>query len=156
MRKGVSLTTVVIAITVMMILIASVSVIGSSAINSANFEEYKSEIERVANEVNLYITENDTLPTTNEVISINTLESEFLNSLNENNDISNKLYVVDISKSDGSARVINCFSYAKITGGTVKAGIVGYNQTASTTEVTNGKYEKLKTMVVNCMLMSSA
>ena len=82
----------------MMILIASVSVIGSSAINSANFEEYKSEIERVANEVNLYITENDTLPTTNEVISINTLESEFLNSLNENNDISNKLYVVDISK----------------------------------------------------------
>lgn len=98
MRKGVSLTTVVIAITVMMILIASVSVIGSSAINSANFEEYKSEIERVANEVNLYITENDTLPTTNEVISINTLESEFLNSLNENNDISNKLYVVDISK----------------------------------------------------------
>ena len=98
MRKGVSLTTVVIAITVMMILIASVSGIGSSAINSANFEEYKSEIERVANEVNLYITENDTLPTTNEVISINTLESEFLNSLNENNDISNKLYVVDISK----------------------------------------------------------
>lgn len=98
MKKGVSLTTVVIAITVMMILIASVSVIGSSAINSANFEEYKSEIERVANEVNLYITENDTLPTTNEVISINTLESEFLNSLNENNDISNKLYVVDISK----------------------------------------------------------
>ena len=98
MKKGVSLTTVVIAITVMMILIASVSVIGSSAINSANFEEYKSEIERVANELNLYITENDTLPTTNEVISINTLESEFLNSLNENNDISNKLYVVDISK----------------------------------------------------------
>ena len=98
MKKGVSLTTVVIAITVMMILIASVSVIGSSAINSANFEEYKSEIERVANEVNLYITENDTLPTTNEVISINSLESEFLNSLNENNDISNKLYVVDISK----------------------------------------------------------
>ena len=67
-----------------------------------------------------------------------------------------------ISSSDGycgglvgelndDSRVVNCFSYAKITGGTVKAGIVGYNQTASTTAVTNGKYEKLKTMVVNCM-----
>ena len=67
-----------------------------------------------------------------------------------------------ISSSDGycgglvgelndDSRVVNCFSYAKITGGTVKAGIVGYNQTASTTEVTNGKYENLKTMVVNCM-----
>ena len=49
------------------------------------------------------------------------------------------------------SRVVNCFSYAKITGGTVKAGIVGYNQTASTAEVSNGKYENLKTMVVNCM-----
>lgn len=67
-----------------------------------------------------------------------------------------------ISSSDGycgglvgelndDSRVVNCFSYAKITGGTVKAGIVGYNQTASTTAVTNGKYENLKTMVVNCM-----
>lgn len=67
-----------------------------------------------------------------------------------------------ISSSDGycgglvgelndDSRVVNCFSYAKISGGTVKAGIVGYNQTASTTAVTNGKYEKLKTMVVNCM-----
>ena len=68
----------------------------------------------------------------------------------------------DISSSDNhcgglvgdlndNSRVVNCFSYAKITGGTVKGGIVGYNQTASTTAVTNGKYANLKTMVVNCM-----
>lgn len=67
-----------------------------------------------------------------------------------------------ISSSDGycgglvgalndDSRVVNCFSYAKITGGTVKAGIVGYNQTASTAEVTESKYANLKTMVVNCM-----
>jgi len=42
------------------------------------------------------------------------------------------------------ARVINCFSYANITGGNVKAGIVGYNNYAS-------KYNDLKTMVMNCM-----
>lgn len=98
MRKGVSLTTVVIAITVMMILIASVSVIGSSAIKTANFEEYKSEIERVANEVNIYITQNNELPTTNDIISSKGLENEFLNNLKAKNDLSNKLFVVDISK----------------------------------------------------------
>jgi len=67
-----------------------------------------------------------------------------------------------VSSSDGycgglvgwlkdDSRVVNCFSYANITGGIVKAGIVGYNQTASTTEETDGKYANLKTMVVNCM-----
>ena len=45
---------------------------------------------------------------------------------------------------DGTARVVNCFSFANITGGTVKAGIVGYNNYAS-------KYNNLKTMVMNCM-----
>ena len=67
-----------------------------------------------------------------------------------------------VSSSDGycgglvgllndDSRVINCFSYANITGGTTVAGIVGYNGFASTTKVTDGKYTKLKTAVVNCM-----
>lgn len=45
---------------------------------------------------------------------------------------------------DGEARVINCFSYANITGGTDKGGIVGYNNKAST-------QNSLTTMVMNCM-----
>lgn len=45
---------------------------------------------------------------------------------------------------DGSARVINCFSYANITDGNVVGGIVGNNnQTSSQTA--------LNTIVVNCM-----
>ena len=67
-----------------------------------------------------------------------------------------------VSSSDGycggivgwlkdDSRVINCFSYANITGGTTVGGIVGYNDFASTTEVSDGKYSKLKTAVVNCM-----
>ena len=44
---------------------------------------------------------------------------------------------------DGTSRVINCFSYANVSGGTV-GGIVGYNNVATT--ATN-----LKTMVMNCM-----
>ena len=67
-----------------------------------------------------------------------------------------------VSSSDGNcgglvgllnddSRVINCFSYANITGGSTVAGIVGYNNFASTTEVSDGKYAKLKTAIVNCM-----
>ena len=44
----------------------------------------------------------------------------------------------------GTARVINCFSYANITNGTYVGGIVGYNN--ETTKSTD-----LKTMVMNCM-----
>ena len=44
----------------------------------------------------------------------------------------------------GTARVINCFSYANITGGTNVAGIVGNNNYAS-------NMNDVKTMVVNCM-----
>ena len=45
---------------------------------------------------------------------------------------------------DGEARVVNCFSYADITGGTNVGGIVGYNNVVTTAN-------NLKTMVFNCM-----
>ena len=47
---------------------------------------------------------------------------------------------------DGSSRVINCFSYANITGGNLVGGIVGKNAYATTNETS-----KQKTMVMNCM-----
>lgn len=98
MKKGISMVTVLIAVSVMMILISSVSAIGSSAISSANFEEYKSKVERVADEINIYINENGTLPITNQIVSINSLGGDFLEAVKEKNDLSNKFYVVDISK----------------------------------------------------------
>ena len=45
---------------------------------------------------------------------------------------------------DGTSRVINCYSYADITGGNDKGGIVGKNNVAST-------QASLTTMVMNCM-----
>ena len=45
---------------------------------------------------------------------------------------------------DGSARVVNCFSYANITNGTTVGGIVGENKFATTTA-------DMRTMVMNCM-----
>ena len=49
-----------------------------------------------------------------------------------------------VGKLDGSARVINCFNYATITGGTNVGGIVGYNNYES-------KSNDMRTMVMNCM-----
>ncbi len=50
---------------------------------------------------------------------------------------------------DGTSRVINCYSYAVITGGSRIGGIVGYNNVATDApaDATNGQ----KTMVMNCM-----
>ena len=45
---------------------------------------------------------------------------------------------------DGYSRVINCFSYANVSGGSHVGGIVGYNNVATTAG-------NLKTMVMNCM-----
>ena len=54
------------------------------------------------------------------------------------------------------SRVINCFSFANITGGSTVAGIVGYvdpvvGEYGSNTADVNGKYAYLRTAVVNCM-----
>ena len=56
-----------------------------------------------------------------------------------------------VGKLDGDSRVINCYSYADVSATTYAAGIVGYNNFASTAAVTDGKYANLRTAVVNCM-----
>jgi len=47
-------------------------------------------------------------------------------------------------EANKGSRVINCFSYANVSGGTEVAGIVGYNNYASTSG-------DIRTMVMNCM-----
>lgn len=47
---------------------------------------------------------------------------------------------------DGTARVVNCYSYADITGGTNVGGIVGYNN-----QTTSAANNNQKTMVFACM-----
>ena len=49
---------------------------------------------------------------------------------------------------DGNARVINCYSYATIAGGSDVGGIVGYNNVATTAAMID---EGNGTMVMNCM-----
>lgn len=47
------------------------------------------------------------------------------------------------------SRVINCYSYADVQAVSIASGIVGRNNYASTTTVTDGKYADLRTAIVN-------
>jgi len=55
-----------------------------------------------------------------------------------------------VGKLSENARVINCFSYATITGGSTVAGIVGNIGYAANTSITQDDVDS-KPMVVNCM-----
>ena len=112
-KSGVTLLVVIIASIVMMIIITSASVIGAGAIAGANFEEYKTNLNRIQDNVNVYYLDNDKLPITNEVVSANSLGTDFYNNVIDNLDENNKLYVVDVSlfKNDtikyGMGTVVN-------------------------------------------------
>ena len=51
---------------------------------------------------------------------------------------------------DGNARVVNCYSYAKISGGNRVGGIVGYNNVATTASIITTA-RTVGTIVMNCM-----
>ncbi len=98
MKKGVSLLVVIVAVTIMLIIITSATVIGSGSITSANYEEYVSELNRVSDNVNEYYVENKELPVTGEVVSATSLGNEFLANMKDKGDLEENLYIVDLSK----------------------------------------------------------
>ena len=102
MKKGVTLSIVLIAIVIMITIITTASVVGAGAINTANFEDFKSMESRTADAVNEYYIKNDTLPVTNEIVAADTVSNELKQLLAQRGDINSKLYVVDMSKIDDS------------------------------------------------------
>lgn len=84
------------------------------------------------------------LPNSNTFSVSNSASSRNSAIASNNNYCGGLVGLLDGTNETDKPRVINCFSYANITGGTVKAGIVGYNNFAS-------KYDNLRTMVMNCM-----
>lgn len=98
MKKGVTLSIVLIAIVVMITIITTASVVGSSAISTANFEDFKSNVSRMADAVNEYYIKNKELPVTNEIVAADSVTNELRQLLTTRGDINSKLYVVDINK----------------------------------------------------------
>lgn len=98
MKKGVTLLVVILAISIMLILISTASVIGSKSIITANFEEYNLVLQRVSDEVNEYYVENNELPVKVETVSVEAYQ-EFYNYLSKyTNDTGSKFYIVDMDK----------------------------------------------------------
>ncbi len=98
MKKGITLTIAVMAVTIMLILITSSTVIGGSAISAANFEKFNSMLTRTSDNINEYYIKNKSLPIKDEIIDINSLGSEFVNAVAKNNDLESTFKVVDMTK----------------------------------------------------------
>lgn len=99
MKRGMTLSIIIIAVTIMFIIISTSTVIGMRAVNAANYEEYMSNLSRVSDEVNSYLVTNKELPITSyEVISKEMFSEGLSLKLAENDDSMNNLYIVDNSK----------------------------------------------------------
>jgi len=98
MKKGITISTLTIAVTVMIILISVSTVAGISSIRTANYEEFLSKLNRISNDVNLYMNKNDELPITNEIVAKEGLSEELRELITNNGDENNDLYVLDMDK----------------------------------------------------------
>ena len=98
MKRGITVSILVVTIIVMFALVTTTTVVGTRAIQTAMYEEFLSKIERVSNDVNKYYVDNNSLPTTLEIIAKEGLSDEFKSELNTKNDATNNLFVIDMTK----------------------------------------------------------
>jgi len=98
MKKGITISTLTIAVTIMLILVSVSTVAGISSIRTAAYEEFLSKLIRVSNDVNLYVNKNDELPITNEIIAKDGLNTELVELITNNGDENNELYVINMKE----------------------------------------------------------
>jgi type II secretory pathway pseudopilin PulG len=101
-KYGITMSVLVVAIAVMMILITSAAVIGSNSIKTANYDDYMANLTRTSDSINAYYLKNNKLPVTGEIVSAASLGSDFYAAIAENGDQGNKLFVVDYSLLEDS------------------------------------------------------
>lgn len=100
MKKGVTVSILVVMVAIMMTVVSTVSVISVKSISRANYEAFKGKVDKVSDLTLEYIKTNKTLPITEEVVGNGMLDTDFISELTENADINNKLMVIDLSKLD--------------------------------------------------------
>ena len=98
MKKGITVSILVVTVVLMFILVTTATVIGMQSIQTVLYEEFVSKLVRVSNDVNKYVIANNSLPTTNEIIAKEGLSSGLISELSKNNDSLNSLLVIDMSK----------------------------------------------------------
>ena len=98
MKKGITISILVVTVAIMFTLTTTSTIVGARAVQTAAYEEFLSKVERVSNDVNKYVVDNDSLPITLEVIAKEGLTSELKAELNKKNDTNNNLFVIDMTK----------------------------------------------------------
>ena len=98
MKKGITATVLAITVAVMSILVTTATVVGTKAIQTAAYEEFMSKIVRVMNDVNEYVLKYNELPTKTEIVAKEGLSYNLLNTVKEQGDAYNTLYVIDMNK----------------------------------------------------------
>lgn len=98
MKKGITISMLVVTVVLMFTLVTTATVVGTRTIQTASYEEFLSKIQRVSNDVNKYIVDNNSLPTTFEIIAKEGLPDGLKAELNRNKDSANNLFVIDMSK----------------------------------------------------------
>ena len=98
MKRGITISILVVTVVLMFILVTTATVVGTRTIQTAAFEEFSSKLVRVSNDVNKYVVDNAKLPTTSEIIAKEGLPDGLKAELNKNNDATNNLFVIDMTK----------------------------------------------------------
>lgn len=111
-KRGITTSILLVAIVIMAILIGTASVVGSNAIKTANFENFKSEISRVSDMVNSYSVKNGNLPIRNEIVAVDSMSSDLKSAILSKGDVNENFYVVDVEKLNDSTISLGKGSYA--------------------------------------------
>ena len=106
-KQGVTVSTLAIAVAVMLIIATSVSVVGIRSINTANFDDYASKLKRVADATLEYIDSKKEIPTTGEIVTLDGLPQDLITELTNNNDMGSNLCVVDLNQLDVVSNIGN-------------------------------------------------
>lgn len=102
-KQGITLMILTVAIAIMFVLVTSASVIGYNSINTAKFDDYMSQLNRISDNVNQYFLQNSELPMTTEQIDSSSFSTELYNSVVANEDTANRLFVIDMNKIPDSS-----------------------------------------------------
>ncbi len=101
-KRGVTTSVIVLAVVIMFIILTTATVVGSRNIDTVHYEEFTSQLNRVSDAVNEYITKNEELPVNSsyEVVGKAGLTEDLTNEITKNGDTNNNLYVIDMNKID--------------------------------------------------------
>lgn len=97
-KRGFTVSIVSATVVIMIMLIGTISVVGVTSVNAANFEEYMSLLYRIKAATYDYIMFNETYPTTGEIVSSSEFSDELADEVSDNGDENAKFYVIDIAK----------------------------------------------------------